>query len=302
MRPVSEPPVHHLAQVNVATLRAPIDHPSIAEFADNLATINALAESSPGFVWRLQTDTGDATAIQIFDDPMTIINLTVWTGVDELRQYAYRTAHADFVRRRREWFEPGSTRVALWWVPAGTLPTVDDIRPHLDFLGRYGPSPYSFTFAHRHGPLVITPAPVDDPDVGRLFEGLNAELLAADPAANHFWRLDPDEVDGTDGVLLVARYGGSAVGCGAVRRVGDGVGEVKRMYVEPSHRGLRIGQAVLAVLERHAARLGLGELRLETGDEQRRAIAVYERAGYSRIDCWGEYTDSFSSRCFGKVL
>jgi hypothetical protein len=104
---------HHLAQVNVATLRAPLDDPTITDFTANLGAINALAESTPGFLWRLQTDDGDATAIKLFDDPRTIINLTVWTGIDELRAYTYRTEHGQFVKRRGEWFVPGSTRLAM---------------------------------------------------------------------------------------------------------------------------------------------------------------------------------------------
>jgi GNAT superfamily N-acetyltransferase len=293
---------HHLAQVNVATLRAPLDDPTITHFTANLGAINALAESTPGFLWRLQTDDGDATAIKVFDDPRTIINLTVWTGIDELRAYTYRTEHGQFVKRRGEWFVPGSTRLAMWWVPAGSLPATDDVAPRLDFLDQHGPSPYAFTFAHRHGPLDIEPATIDDPGVALLFDALNAELFAADPQANHFWILDAADVDGTNGVLLLARYGGATIGCGAIRLIADGVGEIKRMYVAPSCRGLKIGQAVLGELERHARRMGIGELRLETGDAQRQAISVYERAGYVRVPCWGDYADSHSSRCFGKTL
>ena len=98
-----------LAQINVATLRAPIDDPVTAEFANNLDPINAVADGSDGFVWRLQTEGGNATAIQAFADPLTLVNMSVWHSVDALRAYVYSSAHRDFVARRREWFVEGTS-------------------------------------------------------------------------------------------------------------------------------------------------------------------------------------------------
>jgi Domain of unknown function (DUF3291) len=94
----------HLAEVNVARLRAPLDSPRPADFVAALDPINALADVSPGFVWRLQTEDGDATAIRAFDDDMVIVNLSVWESLDDLREFAYRSAHAGIMHRRREWF------------------------------------------------------------------------------------------------------------------------------------------------------------------------------------------------------
>src|SRR5215211_1575777 len=96
----------HLAQLNVARLRAPVDDPMIDDFRNNLLRINALGDASPGAVWRLQTEDGDATAIKAFDDPLVILNLTVWESVEALKSFVYKTEHVDFLRRRREWFEP----------------------------------------------------------------------------------------------------------------------------------------------------------------------------------------------------
>lgn len=141
----------HLAQLNVGRLRAPIDDPQIDEFRTNLEPINALAETTPGFVWRLQDEaTGDATSIKPFDDELEIVNLTVWESVEALADFTYRTGHVEFLRRRREWFEaPSQPIVCLWWIPEGTLPTVDDALARLDHLRAHGPTPTAFTFRTR---------------------------------------------------------------------------------------------------------------------------------------------------------
>src|SRR5271156_573356 len=94
-----------LAQLNVGIIRAPMDSPIMADFAANLDRINALADDSPGFVWRLQTEAGDATAIRPFEDANMLVNMSVWRDVESLNQYVYRSAHVDIMRRRKEWFE-----------------------------------------------------------------------------------------------------------------------------------------------------------------------------------------------------
>jgi len=137
----------HLAQLNIATLLAPIDDPRTAPFTDALPEINALGEASPGFVWRLQTDEGDATALRAFPDPATIANLTVWESIDALKAFAYRTAHADFFKRRAEWFAPEGRATVLWWVPAGHRPDLDEAKERLAHLREHGPTDHAFTFA-----------------------------------------------------------------------------------------------------------------------------------------------------------
>jgi hypothetical protein len=143
----------HLAQVNIARARAPLDSPVMAGFVALLADINALAERSPGFVWRLQTEAGDATALRPYDDERVLVNLSLWSGVDELKSYVYRGAHAAVMRRRREWFERfDGFYLALWWVAAGQLPTVEDAKARLARLEREGPGPEAFTFSQLHPP------------------------------------------------------------------------------------------------------------------------------------------------------
>jgi Domain of unknown function (DUF3291) len=137
----------HLAQVNVATLLAPITSPQLSGFVARLEEINALADGAPGFVWRLQTEDGDATAIRAFDDDRIIVNMSVWESIEALGAFVYRSRHIEVLRRRREWFARMTTPIlALWWVPAGSTPTVADAKQRLDLLERLGPTRSAFTF------------------------------------------------------------------------------------------------------------------------------------------------------------
>ena len=136
-----------LAQINVGRIKAPTDSPIVKEFMDNLDRINALAEAQAGFVWRLVGDgDNDATDIHAFDDPMMLLNMSVWESLDQLAAFVYRTAHRDFMRRRREWFHPVESYMALWWVPAGYRPTPAEGIARLDLLTRMGPTPEAFSF------------------------------------------------------------------------------------------------------------------------------------------------------------
>jgi hypothetical protein len=137
----------HLAQVNIAIPREPIDSPALADFVALLEPINAVADVSPGFVWRLQDESGDATSIRPFDDERIMINMSVWESVEALWKFVYDSRHLDVMRRRREWF----TRMAeafmcLWWIPASELPSVEDARERIDHLRAHGPTPWAFTF------------------------------------------------------------------------------------------------------------------------------------------------------------
>ena len=136
----------HLAQVNIGRLLAPIDSPPLADFVANLEAINRLAEQTPGFVWRLQSDAGDATAFSMFDE-FTIPNLTVWTDVQSLHAYVYKSAHIDVMKRRKEWFAPMKVAfMALWWIPAGHIPSLAEAEQKLLLLREQGPTPDAFTF------------------------------------------------------------------------------------------------------------------------------------------------------------
>jgi hypothetical protein len=142
----------HLAQFNMARLLAPLDDPQLAEFVGSLERINTLADDSPGFVWRLQGDGGDATSLRPFGEDV-IVNMSLWESVEALFDFVYRTAHAPVMAKRRQWFtKPDGVYTVLWWVKAGHIPTAEDARARLDILQRKGPSPAAFTFKTRFPP------------------------------------------------------------------------------------------------------------------------------------------------------
>lgn len=137
----------HLAQVNVGRMRAPLEDPVMAEFVARLDEVNALADGSPGFVWRLQTEAGNATYLRPYADERIIVNMSVWETVEDLRNYVYQSRHSEVLRRRRDWFEKLETPVvALWWVPAGHVPSVDEAKKRLVHLEEHGPTPFAFSF------------------------------------------------------------------------------------------------------------------------------------------------------------
>jgi hypothetical protein len=137
----------HLAQVNIGRFRRPTDHPDNADFMGNLDRVNAIAEASPGFIWRLKGEGNDATDLRAFADPMVAINMSVWESVEALAAFAYRNMdHRSIMRRRREWFDEMQVYMVLWWIPAGALPTLDDARSKLELLERLGPTADAFTF------------------------------------------------------------------------------------------------------------------------------------------------------------
>lgn len=139
--------MHHLAQLNIGKLLHSIDHPQIAEFADNLDRINQLAEASPGFIWRLKDESGNATSLQHFPDPLVIVNMSVWQSPEALKDFVYRTDHVNIYLKRADWFAPhDSAYMALWWIPAGHIPTVEEAKERLDYLNVHGESDYVFTF------------------------------------------------------------------------------------------------------------------------------------------------------------
>lgn len=139
---------YHLAQVNIAKAIAPLDNPLMQGFVDQLDHINQLADVSEGFVWRLQTEEGDATALQPFDDPLIIMNLSVWYSFEALKNYVYSGDHLDILKQKKNWFEkPTEAILALWWLPVGQIPTPESARAMLEKLRRDGPSQAVFTFA-----------------------------------------------------------------------------------------------------------------------------------------------------------
>ena len=142
-------PEYHLAQLNIAKMKYPIDSPQMADFVDQLDAINALADESPGFVWRLQTEDGDATAIDYFGADY-LVNMSLWRDIESLQDYAFRSAHKGVFARRHEWFESiDEDYLVLWWIPAGMLPTLQEAGERLEQLRRNGPGARAFTFRRK---------------------------------------------------------------------------------------------------------------------------------------------------------
>lgn len=141
---------YHLAQLNIAKMLAPIDSPVMAEFVENLDRINALAENSEGFIWRLKDDTNNATSVKIYDDDFLIVNMSVWRSVETLFQFAYRSQHLEVFKKRQNWFEKmPMMHMALWYIPEGHLPTVSEATARLDHLRLHGETPFAFSFKKR---------------------------------------------------------------------------------------------------------------------------------------------------------
>ncbi len=143
----------HIAQLNVGRILAPPGSPDVAEFMAALDGVNALADTSPGFVWRLKSDSGNATDILVSPDPLFLINMSVWESTEALFDFVYRSMHTKYMVRRREWFEkPVEQYLVLWWVPAGHVPTPDEAMARLNHLRANGPSPHPFTFREKYPP------------------------------------------------------------------------------------------------------------------------------------------------------
>ncbi len=182
----------HLAQINVGRARGSMDSPVMAGFAAQLETINQLAESTPGFVWRLKDEGGDATSFRIFEDPMMMVNASVWESIEALRDFVYRSSHSQVMRGRAQWFEkPGEAYMALWWVPAGHIPTLEELRDRLAHRRAHGDTPYAFGFAHTFSaPDAETagarqfPAPGVDMAGGSRLSAPDAEAAGAFPIEN----------------------------------------------------------------------------------------------------------------------
>ncbi len=150
----------YLAQMNIAKAKLPLTDPSMKEFVDFIEPINALAEGSPGFIWRWQSEDGQSSiyAPSPFDDDSIINNLSVWEDLESLKTFVYNTAHSYFVRSRQRWFDKLSeSHMVLWWLPKGEIPTLEEGKRRLELFNREGASIQAFTFATPYEPPT-TPA------------------------------------------------------------------------------------------------------------------------------------------------
>ena len=149
-------PAQHLAQLNIARALAPLDSEQLRPFMEALDGVNAAGDAAPGFVWRLDEEDDEhpgATGVRAYDDPLLIVNLTVWESREALWDFAYGGEHLAFMRRRREWFRAlPEAHLALWWIPAGTIPQVEEAVARLDHLRAHGPTPHAFTFKQAFEP------------------------------------------------------------------------------------------------------------------------------------------------------
>jgi hypothetical protein len=143
---------YHLAQVNIANGKASMESQVMSGFVSRLNEINTLADNSPGFVWRLQTEDGDSTSIQAFDDPLLLINMSVWEDIESLKLFVYKSMHVELIQDRDAWFNKMSTaHQALWWIPAGSYPTINEGKERLEVLQKNGPTENAFSFAQSFG-------------------------------------------------------------------------------------------------------------------------------------------------------
>ena len=137
----------HLAQINIGRMvGATINDPVMKDFVDLLDEVNEVAEKSKGFVWRLKDDENNATNIKAFDDERMIVNMSVWENVEDLETFVYKSHHVDVLRRRKEWFSRLRFYLVMWWIPAGTIPTLEEAKKRLLYIEQNGPSPFAFDF------------------------------------------------------------------------------------------------------------------------------------------------------------
>jgi hypothetical protein len=149
-------PAFHLGQINIGRLIAPVDDPRVAEFMNQLEPINALADRAPGFIWRLQSSSGNATDIAYNDDPTMLVNMSVWDSLESLRSYVYRSDHARVLRDRAKWFVKLDKPIyCLWWISVGHIPSVAEGRERMEHYQEHGSTPFSFWFSKPF------PAPAD---------------------------------------------------------------------------------------------------------------------------------------------
>jgi hypothetical protein len=230
---------YHLAQVNIGRVVAPMDSPQMAGFVSQLKPINALADRSAGFVWRLQTESGDATAILPYDDPRININMSVWESVETLKDFVYKSGHIVPLRDRLKWFEkPAEAHMAMWWIPAGHIPGIEEAKERLQFRRTHGDTAVSFSFGNPfpspEEPLIDAVPPAVSFDNRLFVSSINTPNGDCDVETRFHYRQHGDRVWAT--------YKGGRVQFGSLVAVGDLEGRLDMRYHHVDRSGrLRTG-------------------------------------------------------------
>jgi Domain of unknown function (DUF3291) len=138
---------YHIAQLNIAKMNVELDDPIMKDFVDNLDKVNGIADDSPGFVWRLKTEEGDATELRVFEDNMLLVNMSVWESIEALEAFVYDSFHVEILKRKKEWFKKfGGLHQVLWWVQPGSIPDIEEAKARLKYLQEHGESEVAFSF------------------------------------------------------------------------------------------------------------------------------------------------------------
>jgi hypothetical protein len=227
---------YHLAQLNIARALAPLDSPVMAEFVAQLDHINALADASPGFIWRLQ----DATDVQAYEDPLILVNLSVWESVEALRDFAYKSGHRGPLRDRLQWFEkPKEAHLALWWVPAGHVPSVEEARDRLQFRRNHGDTAVAFSITQ---PFPEPDQPSSDPAEPQVSLD-NRLFLSAANTPNGDCDAETRFRYRQHGARVWATYAGGRVQFGSLVAIADQQGRLDMLYHHVDDAGrLRTGK------------------------------------------------------------
>jgi len=223
---------YHLAQINVALLREPLDSPLLADFVAQLDPVNAVADLAPGFVWRWVGNTAEKKEL---------LNMSVWTGVDELFSYTYRADHVEVFRNRLKWFEaPTATPLALWWIPAGHIPTPEEGYARLAWIREYGPGPFAFSFKQRF-PAFLEPEAPEEGTSEIVWDGRT--LVSAGNTPNSDVDAETTFHYRQEGRRVWATYEGGGVRFGSLVARADSAGRLDMRYQHANEAGeLRQGR------------------------------------------------------------
>jgi hypothetical protein len=268
---------YHLAQVNVARMIAPLDSPLMADFVEQIPAVNAMADASPGFVWRLATAEGDATAVRAYGDARILFNLSLWESPEGLKEFTYRSGHSGPFRDRARWFEPpAQPHMALWWVPAGHLPSVEEAVDRLEFRRVHGDTAAAFGLA-KPAAMPEEPraeaAPFDLNLDGRLFVSAeNTSNGDAGPRTRFLYR--------QSGERVWATYDGGGVRFGALVAVSTREGTLDMRYQHVNGAAaVRTGMGVSRAELLPDGRVRLIEEWQWTNGDRSRGRSVIEEAG-----------------------